>query len=141
MDPEALRDAIAVRSGQRGVAALRRILDRHTFALTRSELERRLLRIVRSAGLPRPETRVWLNGFEVDFYWRELGLVVETDGQRHHRTAIQQTRDRRRDQAHAAAGLTPLRFSHHQVRHEAGRVAATLTTVARRCADARSSAA
>ena len=31
VDPEALRDAIAVRSGQRGVAALRRILDEPSF--------------------------------------------------------------------------------------------------------------
>ena len=36
-------------------------------------------------------------------------LVVETDGLRYHRTPAQQSRDRRRDQAHTAAGLTPLR--------------------------------
>jgi len=46
----------------------------------------------------------------------ELGLVVETDGLRYHRTPAQQARDRRRDQLHTAAGLTTLRFTHAQVR-------------------------
>jgi very-short-patch-repair endonuclease len=27
-----------------------------------------------------------VNGFKVDFFWPELGLVVETDGWRYHRT-------------------------------------------------------
>src|SRR4051794_12349880 len=66
------------------------------------------------AGLPRPQTQIYLNGFRVDFYWPDLGLVVETDGLRYHRTPQQQARDRLRDQAHAASGLTPLRFTHAQ---------------------------
>jgi very-short-patch-repair endonuclease len=58
--------------------------------------------------------------------------VVETDGLRYHRTPAQQTRDRIRDQAHTAAGLVPLRFSHAQVRYEPKRVTSILTaTVAR----------
>ena len=59
-----------------------------------------------------------VNGFEVDFYWPDLGLVVETDGWRYHRTPSAQTRDALRDQTHTAAGLTPLRFSHCQVKYE-----------------------
>jgi very-short-patch-repair endonuclease len=59
-------------------------------------------------------------------------LVVETDGLRYHRTPIQQGRDRERDQVHAAAGLTSLRFTHAQVKSEPGRVTATLVAVARR---------
>jgi very-short-patch-repair endonuclease len=73
-----------------------------------------------------------VNGFRVDFYWPELGLVVETDGLRYHRTPAQQTRDRLRDQAHAAAGLTSLRFTHEQVAFERGHVRATLEAVVRR---------
>ena len=34
-----------------------------------------------------PLTSQRLNGFRVDFFWPELGLVVETDGLRYHRTA------------------------------------------------------
>lgn len=58
-------------------------------------------------------------------------MVVETDGLRFHRPA-QQARDRLRDQAHTAAGLTPLRFTRAQVRFERGYVAETIATVARR---------
>jgi very-short-patch-repair endonuclease len=73
-----------------------------------------------------------VNGFKVDFYWPTLGLVVETDGLRYHRTAAQQTRDRVRDQVHTAAGLTPLRFTRAQIRFDAVGVEATLRAVARR---------
>src|SRR5206468_7428217 len=111
VDPDTLRAALDDMPGRPGVPVLRRVLDRHTFRLTDSELERRFLRIVRAAGLPPPQTGVVVNGFKVDFYWPELGLVVETDGLRYHRTPAQQSRERVRDQAHAAAGLTPLRFT------------------------------
>jgi very-short-patch-repair endonuclease len=125
--PDKLRAAL---DGRRTAARLRKILDRRTFVLTDSALERRFLPIARRAGLPRPQTRTRVNGFKVDFYWSDLGLVVETDGLRYHRTAAQQATDRRRDQAHAAAGLTPLRFTHAQVAYEPAHVRATLAAVA-----------
>jgi very-short-patch-repair endonuclease len=131
-DPEALREALDSYRGQPGIAQLRVVLDRRTFRLTDSELERRFLPLARSAGLPPPQTRQRLNGFRVDFFWPKLGLVVETDGLRYHRTPAQQARDRVRDQAHTAAGLTSLRFTHAQVRFEADHVRATLEAVARR---------
>ena len=134
IDPESLRSALDRRGGQAGVARLRAVLDRRTFVLTDSELERRFVPIARRAGLSAPQMGQWLNGFRVDFYWPELGLVVETDGLRYHRTPAEQARDRRRDQAHAAAGLTPLRFTHAQVRYEPSYVGATLARVARRLA-------
>jgi very-short-patch-repair endonuclease len=132
IDPEALRHALDEMVGQPGVPALRKLLDRLTFVLTDSELERYFLPIARRAGLSMPETGRWLNGFEVDFFWPELGLVVETDGLRYHRTPAEQARDRLRDQAHTAAGLTPLRFTHAQVRFEPDYVCMTLGLVAER---------
>jgi very-short-patch-repair endonuclease len=132
VEPEELREALDEYRGERGVKRLRDLLDRRTFRLTDSELERRFLRLVREAGLPTPLTQQRLNGFRVDFHWPDLGLVVETDGLRYHRTPAQQARDRLRDQAHAAAGLTPLRFTHAQVRFEAARVRETLAAVAAR---------
>jgi very-short-patch-repair endonuclease len=77
-----------------------------------------------------------VNGFRVDS-WPELGLVVETDGLRYHRTPAQQARDRLRDQAHTAAGLTPLRFTRAHVRFDEGYVGATLVRVARRLSRSR----
>jgi Protein of unknown function (DUF559) len=132
VDPETLRHALDEMAGQPGVSALRRILDRRTFVLTDSDLERYFLPVAREAGLPLPETGSLLNGFEVDFFWPGLGLVVETDGLRYHRTPAEQARDRLRDQAHTAAGLTPLRFTHAQIRFEPAYVTETLGRVARR---------
>jgi hypothetical protein len=125
--PTGLRAAI---EGDPQSAALRRILDRRTFVLTDSELERRFLPIAAQAGLPPPKTGVRLNGFKVDFYWPDLGLVVETDGLRYHRTPAEQARDRLRDQAHTAVGLTTLRFTHEQVRYASDHVRRTLAAVA-----------
>lgn len=132
IDPESLRAALEGRSGQPGAPALRRVLDRATFRLTDSELERRFLRLAARAGLPPPLTGTRVNGYKVDFLWSGFGLVVETDGLRYHRTAGQQVRDRMRDQAHSAAGLTPLRFTHAQVRYEPEWVRRTLAAVVRR---------
>jgi very-short-patch-repair endonuclease/predicted transcriptional regulator of viral defense system len=136
VDPEALRWALDAMKGRPGVPALRTLLDRRTFTLTDSELERRFLQIARKAGLPKPRTQARVNGFLVDFYWPELKLVVETDGLRYHRTPAQQANDRRRDQAHTAAGLTPLRFTHAQVAYEPSSVQRTLSAVAQRRAGA-----
>ncbi|HSD24337.1 MAG TPA: DUF559 domain-containing protein [Solirubrobacterales bacterium] len=132
VDPETLRRALEQLAGEPGVPNLRGMLDRHTFALTDSELERGFLALARRAGLPVPLTRHWLNGFRVDFFWADLGLVVETDGLTYHRTPAAQARDRLRDQRHTAAGLTCLRFTHWQIAHERGYVVATLEAVARR---------
>jgi very-short-patch-repair endonuclease len=137
-DPEELRSALDAAPRQPGVRALRSVLDRRTFTLTESELERRFLRIVRAIGMTEPETGVYVNGFKVDFHWPELGLVVETAGLRFHRTPAHQARDRLRDQAHTAAGLTPLRFTRAQVRFEPVYVEKTVAAVAQRLAAQRS---
>lgn len=132
IDPEALRDGLENHAGQPGVRALRGLLDRHTFLLSDSELERLFVPIALAAGLQLPATKQSVNGFEVDFYWPDLGLVVETDGWHYHRTPATQSRDALRDQVHTAAGLTALRFSHHQVKHEPDHVRHILDRTAAR---------
>jgi very-short-patch-repair endonuclease len=132
--PPELREVLDERVGEPGVAQLRQVLDRRTFRLTKGELERRFLPLARKAGLPVPLTGQWVNGFEVDFHWPDLGLVVETDGLRYHRTPAEQARDRLRDQAHTAAGLTELRFTHEQVRYEPDYVRRILAQTASRFA-------
>jgi very-short-patch-repair endonuclease len=132
ISPPRLRAELDERNGQRGVPALRRILDRSTFVLTDTELQRRFVPIAARAGLGRPQTQRRVNGFRVDFFWPERGLVVETDGLRYHRTAEQQLHDRVRDQTHAATGLTAMRFTHWPVRYDPSRVETTLRAVAAR---------
>lgn len=132
--PPGIRRALEQRAGEPGVARLRHILDCRTFRLTKEELERRFLPLATEAGLPVPLTGQFVNEFEVDFYWPDLGLVVETDGLRYHRTPAEQARDRLRDQAHTAAGLIQLRFTHEQVRYEPGYVRRILAQTASRFA-------
>jgi very-short-patch-repair endonuclease len=129
---DVLREALGEVGRRPGAAILRKVLDRQTFTLTDSQLERRFLPLARRAGLSKPRAGVWINGFKVDFFWDELRLVVETDGLRYHRTPAQQARDRERDQAHAVAGLAQIRFTHAQVAFEPGHVVETLRAVAER---------
>lgn len=127
-----LRAALDDHRGEAGVARLRAILDRRTFRYTRSELERAFLPLARQAGLSLPRTSVYVNGYEVDFHFPDLGLVVETDGLTYHRTPAQQASDRKRDQDHTATGLTCLRFTHGQVKYEPADVVRALRATAAR---------
>ena len=129
VDPERLREECERLVGQAGVSRLRATLDRRTFRATDSRLEQRFLVIVRRAGLPLPETQRLVDGYRTDFLWPDLGLVVETDSLRYHRTPAQQHRDRLRDHAHFAAGRTPLRFTHAQIFFDAPHVRETLASV------------
>jgi len=133
-DPDKLRAALDETPPRPGVGVLRKVLDRETFTFTRSELERRFKRLAREAGLPEPQTCAEVNGFEVDFYWPEIPLIVETDGLTYHRTPTQQKKDRVRDQAHTAAGIPHLRFTHAQVRDEPGHVRRTVIRAVSRLA-------
>jgi very-short-patch-repair endonuclease len=129
---EDLQSALETSPPRPGTASLKKLLDPRTFRYTRSDLERDFIPIARRAGLGTPLTFRIVNGFEVDFYFPDLGLVVETDGWRHHRTPIQQANDRVRDQTHTAAGFTALRFTHGQIRFEPAYVERTLAKVATR---------
>jgi very-short-patch-repair endonuclease len=130
IDPETLRLALADYAGQPGAPLLRRILDRRTFRLSDSDLEILFRPIAAAAGLPSPHSKQSVNGFEVDFFWPELGLVVETDGLRYHRTPSTQARNAKRDRAHVLAGMTPIRFTHYEIKYERPSVRAELERAA-----------
>lgn len=132
VDPETLRATVETLPPRPGMACLRRLLG--CDALTDSGLERKFLALVRAAGLPQPKTQTWVNDYRVDFYWHRIGLVVEADGWRYHRTAGEQVTDHRRDQAHTAAGLTTLRFAESQIRYAPDEVVRRLKAVANRLA-------
>jgi very-short-patch-repair endonuclease len=115
-----------------GARAMRELLDQRQLLLTDSELERLFLPIVERAGMPAPRPQQHVDGFRVDFFWPDLNLVVETDGLRFHRTPFEQAKDRRRDQAHTAAGRLCLRFTHGQVKYEPAYVERVLRRTAAR---------
>lgn len=130
VDPEQLLGELERLPQWTGIRRLQALLSAATVALTTTELERLFVPLAAGAGLPPPRTQIWLDGHRVDFYWPELDLVVETDSLRYHRTAFKQAADKQRDNAHAIAGRTSLRFSHGQVRDEPGYVRQVLARAA-----------
>jgi very-short-patch-repair endonuclease len=131
-----LRPALDAELRRPGVGRLKAVLDAQTFSRAANALERRFLALVRTAGLPLPDTQRRLGRYRVDFFWPDVGLVVETDSLRHHRTAAEQAADLGRDQAHAQTGLRSLRFTHAQVFHRPEHVRAVLRDTYRHLATA-----
>lgn len=129
VDPETLRTALDGYGGVPGVKTLRTMLDRHTFRLSDSDLEILFRPLARAAAFPSPLSKHWVLGYEVDFWFPDLGLVVETDGLRYHRTPAQQARMVKRDQTHTAAGLRVLRFTHWQIAYAPTEVTEVLRKV------------
>ena len=129
VDPETLRLALDDYAGMPGVKRLRTMLDRHTFRLSDSDLEIYFRPLAMAAGLPVPLTKHMLLGYEVDFFFPDQDLIVETDGLRYHRTPSQQARAAKRDQTHVAAGIRILRFTHWQVAHAPNEVTDVLRRV------------
>lgn len=133
--------AVALDRGLTRRAELRRLMDRHKRApgsgklrwlvaanpsLTRSEAEDRLQGLVRSAGLPEPQTNAKVEGLEVDCYWPAQGLVVEVDGFAYHGSRAAFERDRRRDRRLIAAGMSVIRVTWRQLDQEPLAVVAQL---------------
>jgi very-short-patch-repair endonuclease/predicted transcriptional regulator of viral defense system len=82
---------------------------------TRSGGERAMLRLIRAAGLPEPLTNHPLHGYNADFFWPDVGLIVELDGGNFHRPRPAFERDHRRDIVHTDAGHEVLRVSGQQL--------------------------
>jgi predicted transcriptional regulator of viral defense system len=118
-DLAALDDVLA-RANGRGTKRLIAALERHRAgpSLTRSELEEAFLALVDAAGLPRPRTNARVCGFEVDAYWPDLGLAVEVDSYRYHRSRRSFESDRRRDIALQAAGVRTARVTDRRIAYE-----------------------
>ena len=114
-------------------AAVRKALDLRLISsedlrdpddLTRSELERAFLALCRRHRLPHPEVNARVGPYEVDFLWADRGLVVETDGFRHHGDRAAFERERARDALLQSRGFQVLRFTHRQVMQRTPVVAA-----------------
>jgi very-short-patch-repair endonuclease len=111
---------------QRGGRRLRENLG-GTPALTRSRAERRLLTLIRQAGLPEPEVNARVGRWEVDLLWREHRLAVEIDGYDSHSSPRAFERDYRKNAELEAAGLRVLRVSAAQAGDQAGATLARIT--------------
>jgi very-short-patch-repair endonuclease len=130
--PAALRAVIERGAGRPGVAKLRAVLDFIDEPLiTRSEAERRLRALCRSAALPMPRMNVKRAGWEVDAVWDAQRLVVEVDGLKFHSTPARFERDRRKDADLMLAGYRVLRITWRRLTREPGQVVALLVAALR----------
>ncbi len=117
---EDLQDLLASigRRGRPGTANMRRLLATMTesYVAPESELERRLIDLLASAGLPAPVLQMrlpWRSHVDgrVDAAYPDHRLIIECDGRRWHTAAESFERDRRRDNLAQLAGWRVLRFT------------------------------
>jgi hypothetical protein len=126
-DLAAVEQTIARHPHHRGVTRLRRALDLYRDdELTRSDLEPIFLALCDAHDLPRPLVNHIVEGKEVDFFWPDQRLIVETDGRATHFTIAAYEGDRARDAHLLTLGYRTMRVSYRQARREAATVAARL---------------
>jgi Protein of unknown function (DUF559) len=119
--------------GRNGIGAMTQILSRRLDMahLPRSVLERRMLRLLDRARLPRPTVAhcVKLPGAiecELDFAYVDLGIGLEVDGHGSHATRRERAADNIRMNDLENAGWTIRRFTYEQVMHNPIAVASTV---------------
>jgi very-short-patch-repair endonuclease len=109
-DLAAINAVVQANPGRRGRKLMTAAVEgrRHR---TRSPLEDRMLAFIVRWGVEEPESNVWIEGYEVDFLWRRVGLVVELDGLAAHATREAVRRDRKRDRVLWRAGIRTMRLT------------------------------
>jgi hypothetical protein len=119
-----------------GSATVRRILGLSLPKEDRikGKLARMLSKLCREAGLPEPLVDHWIDvpdadGFEVDFCWPQLGLIIEADGRAFHDTHRGFENDRHRDRVLRLAGWRVERFTWRQVVERPDEVARQLRLI------------
>jgi very-short-patch-repair endonuclease len=114
-DHRAIEALLARANGHRGTAALAAATAREP-QFTKSDWEVRMLKLIRTASLPEPLVNHPLTApdhghCELDFYWPQHRLIVETDSWRAHGHRAAYEQDRAKDAALQAAGYRVVRFT------------------------------
>lgn len=110
-----LERQIKLRKGSRGTTRIRAILDQGPL-WSASELERRMINLVRRAELPLPESNLLLGSTSPDLVWREQRVLVELDSRGFHGDWIAAGKDRAKDRRRTLQRWTPLRYAAKDVR-------------------------
>jgi very-short-patch-repair endonuclease len=129
-----LTDVMERNPQAKGIAKLRQLLEQPGLLHdTRSKYERKLLKLLEQAELPRPITNTYVAGKLVDAYWSEFKLVLEFDGWQDHGKRGQFETDRLRDQHLLIAGHHVMRITARQVDHSSyalvARIAGMIATL------------
>jgi very-short-patch-repair endonuclease len=108
----------------RGAPKLRQVLAvyRHDPAVKRSDVERRFLELVKSAGLPTPSMNFNVAGYELDAYWAAERFVVELDVYETHGSHAAFERDRLRQEDLKLKGVEMIRITGPRLDREPKRV-------------------
>ena len=123
LDRRELERVLARNRPCRGAARLAALLgDETAMAITRSKAEKAFLRLMRDAGLPRPEVNVEFGSYVPDFMWRRERLIVELDSPTFHGGPGTFQNDREKDLFYRDARFDVLRFTREHVVHEPARV-------------------
>jgi Transcriptional regulator, AbiEi antitoxin len=112
--PRQVEKVLMKRPNTPGAKQLRRVMhgDVH---VTLSALERRFLKRLDEAGLPRPVTNKPAGGRRVDCRWPEHNLTVELDSYRYHSSRHAWELDRRRERDAYARGDDFRRYTRNDV--------------------------
>lgn len=110
--------------GHAGRGKLRAALDLSSEpGFTRSRGEKQMLRLVREAGLPRPKVNLFIEGFELDFYWEAERFAVELDSWDAHRTRKSFESDPLRQEELKLAGIEMIRITGRRLKRNPEQVA------------------
>jgi len=108
--------------GRPGSALTRSLLEARGdgYVAPASELERKMLRLLRDAGLPAPAREIdvgdadgWIG--RVELVYRDAKILIEVDSRLHHTALGDYERDRARDNRLVAGGWRVLRFTSDQI--------------------------
>jgi hypothetical protein len=99
LDPQRVGVALERHAGRTGIGDLRAALAAYRpTPADKSGFEREFAHwITTHPRIPPPERNVYLDGWELDFYWPDHGVVAETDGERYHMLPQDRERDYRKD--------------------------------------------
>ena len=112
VSPTKIREFVARTPTHRGGKLLLEMLGPgRGRGVTRSKAERRLLQILREAGIGDADRNAQIGPYSVDFLWRNAGVVVEADSYRWHSGPAAFKRDRRKDAYLRDHGLDVIRVT------------------------------
>jgi len=132
-DLKAIEQTVERLPGRRGRRRLQEALAAYAdpTGYSTTKAERLLISLCRQSGLPRP-SRIFVAGYELDFYWADARLAVEVDGGAFHRTRRAFHEDRARDRALAVEGIQVARVTWRDLTTDAAKLAAELDAIRRR---------
>jgi very-short-patch-repair endonuclease len=110
--------------GHRGAKRLRQEMTIYREkGFTRSGGEKRMLAALADASVRRPTVNMFIEGYEIDFFWERERFAVELDSWEHHRGRRSFEEDRKREDDLTMAGIELIRITGTRLKREPRQVA------------------